>query len=165
MSQQIQIDPSLSKPERYKSLLPQIKSLVSGETDLTANLGNICAALKYGMDDFLWVGFYFVKGDELVLGPFQGPVACTRIKIPNGVCGACVQKKETIVVPDVDKFPGHIVCSSESKSEIVVPVYNGNDIYAVLDIDSDIYSNFDETDKQYLEEVCEIAAQLIHSAK
>jgi GAF domain-containing protein len=161
LSHEINKNTSLTKSERYKSLIPQIKSLVSGESDLTANLGNICAALKYSMDNFFWVGFYFKWGDELVLGSFQGPVACTRFKIPQGVCGACVQRKGTIIVPDVNKFPGHIACNQESKSEIVVPVFNGDEIYAVLDIDSNVYSNFDDTDKQYLEEVCILVSQLI----
>src|SRR4030067_2097138 len=100
-----------------------MEALVSGEDDLIANLGNLCAALKYGMDNILWVGVYFKKGDDLILGPFQGPVACSRIKIPNGVCGACAQRKETIIVPDVNQFPGHIACSSESNSEIVGAVF------------------------------------------
>ena len=113
-----------TKEEKYLSLVPQIKALLEGETDLIANLSNITSAIKYGMD-FFWVGFYFVKNDELVLGPFQGTVACTRIKNGTGVCGACMQKQETIVVDDVDAFPGHIACSSLSRSEIVIPVFNG----------------------------------------
>lgn len=163
MGEQTMAGLALSKEEKYKLLLPQIKSLIDGESDLTANLANICAALKYSMNSFFWAGFYFVKGNELVLGPFQGPVACTRITIPNGVCGACVKRKETIIVPDVDKFPGHIACSSFSKSEIVVPVYDRNsNVTAVLDIDSDNYNNFDETDKFYLEQLSGIVSQLIN---
>ena len=120
MSESITIDKSLDKAKQYEQLLLQIKSLVDGESDPTANLANICAALKYGMDGFFWVGFYFVKGDELVLGPFQGPVACTRIKIEHGgVCATAVKEKRTIVVDDVNTFPGHIACDAQSKSEIV----------------------------------------------
>lgn len=163
LSEEIIIQQDLSKEERYQSLLPQIKALVGGEPNLAANLGQICAALKYSTDSFFWVGFYFVEGNELVLQQFQGPVACSRIKIPEGVCGACVQRAETIIVPDVDKFPGHIVCSSLSKSEIVIPVFGKtNNIIAVLDIDSDEYNMFDETDKIYLEQICALVSQLIN---
>lgn len=163
MSESIVIDKALSKAEKYKQLLPQIRSLVDGENDLVANLANICAALKYGMDAFFWVGFYFVKGDELVLGPFQGPVACTRIKIDKGVCSVAVKDRKTMVVDDVNIFPGHIACSAESKSEIVVPIrQTDNDIFGVLDIDSDSYSMFDSVDAKYLEEVCSIVSQLIN---
>jgi len=165
MHEEIKINKSLSKEEKYKSLLPQIESLVSGEDDLIANLGNLCAALKYGMDNILWVGVYFKKGDDLILGPFQGPVACSRIKIPNGVCGACAQKKETIIVPDVNQFPGHIACSSESKSEIVIPVFNNGEVIAVLDVDSDKLANFDQTDKTYLEKLSPLITQLMDSSK
>lgn len=153
MSEEIKIDSSLSKEEKYKQLVPQVKSLIEGESDVTANLAQVCAALKYGMDRFFWVGFYFVHGDDLVLAPFQGPVACTRIKIPQGVCGACVQRKEVIIVPDVDKFEGHIACSSLSKSEIVIPVFQSDKVIGVLDVDSDEYNMFDEVDKKYLEEI------------
>jgi GAF domain-containing protein len=129
-----------NKAEKYNSLLPQIRDLVTDESDLICNLAQICAALKYSMDGFFWVGFYFRRGDELVLGPFQGPVACSRIKIPDGVCGAAASRKETIIVPDVDKFPGHIACSSLSKSEIVTPIFYGDTVIAVLDVDSESYS-------------------------
>ena len=146
----------ISKKEKYESLIPQIKSLLEGETDVIANLSNIVAAIKYGMN-FFWVGIYFVKGNELVLGPFQGPVACTRIALGKGVCGKCWETKEAIIVEDVDKFPGHIACSSESKSEIVLPVLNKiNDVQMVLDVDSDKLSDFDETDEMYLNKVVEI---------
>jgi L-methionine (R)-S-oxide reductase len=165
LSDSITIDPSLPKEEKYKSLLPQIESLVEGEDNMTANLGNICSALKYNMDKFFWVGFYLRKGDELNLGPFQGPVACTRIKIPSGVCGTVVKVKRTIIVDDVSKFPGHIACSSESKSEIVVPIFKDDEVIAVLDIDSDYYSSFDETDKTYLEKIVRLASQIIISGK
>lgn len=141
-----------SKEEQYLSLIPQIKGLVGGEPDLVANLANIAAALKEQFD-FFWVGFYLVKVDELVLGPFQGPVACTRINIGRGVCGASWAQANTIIVPDVEKFPGHIACSSISKSEIVVPLIKNNEVWGVLDVDSDQYNSFDETDAQFLKEI------------
>jgi L-methionine (R)-S-oxide reductase len=141
-----------SKQQRYDSLLPQIKALTTGESDLVANLANISAALKEGMN-FFWVGFYMVKEDQLVLGPFQGPIACTRIPFHKGVCGACYTKRETILVPDVEQFPGHIACSSASKSEIVLPAFKNGEVAMVLDVDSDQLNDFDETDAQYLEEL------------
>lgn len=139
-----------SKEEKYRSLLPQIGGLVRDEKDLVANLANVAAALRYGMG-FFWVGFYLVKEDELVLGPFQGPVACTRIQKGRGVCGTAWERKETIIVPDVEAFPGHIACSSESRSEIVVPVIQDGVVTGVLDVDSDRPGEFDETDRRYLE--------------
>lgn len=141
-----------SKAEQYESLLPQIKGLLEGENDLVANTANVVAALKEQFGWF-WVGFYFVKKDELVLGPFQGPVACTRIKKGRGVCGSSWAQQQTLIVPDVEKFPGHIACSSLSKSEIVVPVIRNNEVVAVLDVDSDMYDQFDTTDQQFLEQV------------
>lgn len=142
------------KEDKYKELLPQIKALVEAETDAIANMANVCAALKYGMDYF-WVGFYLVKQEQLVLGPFQGPLACTRIQKGKGVCGTSWLKAETIIVPDVDLFPGHIACSSLSKSEIVVPVFNSRAVVAgVLDVDSDQLNMFDETDAYYLKQIC-----------
>jgi len=138
----------------YDSLIPQIEALVGDETDLVANLANVAAAIKQTFG-FFWVGFYLVKGDELVLGPFQGPIACTRIALGKGVCGTSWGKGETIVVDDVDAFPGHIACSSLSKSEIVVPVIKNGNVVAVLDIDSDTLSTFDETDAHYLNNLCE----------
>ena len=141
-----------SKEEQYLSLIPQIKGLVDGEPDLVANLANIAAALKEQFD-FLWVGFYLVKDDELVLGPFQGPVACTRIRKGRGVCGTSWSQAKTIIVPDVEKFPGHIACSSISKSEIVVPMLKNNAVWGVLDVDSNQYNSFDETDAQFLTEI------------
>lgn len=141
-----------SKREQYESVLPQIKALTSYETDLTANLANTVAALKEQFG-WLWVGFYLVKEEELVLGPFQGPVACTRIKRGKGVCGTAWQHAATLIVPDVDAFPGHIACSSVSRSEIVVPVIRNNEVVAVLDADSKDLNSFDETDKHYLEEM------------
>jgi L-methionine (R)-S-oxide reductase len=141
-----------SKTEQYESLIPQVKALLEGEPDLIANTANVIAALKEQFGWF-WVGFYFVKNDELVLGPFQGPVACTRIRKGKGVCGTSWAKAETLVVPDVEKFPGHIACSSLSKSEIVVPVILKNEVIAVLDVDSELPDHFDSTDKYYLEKI------------
>jgi L-methionine (R)-S-oxide reductase len=141
-----------TKEEQYQAILPQIKALLEGETDLIANLANISAALKEQFG-WLWVGFYLVKNDELVLGPFQGPVACTRIKKGRGVCGTSWAKEETLIVPDVEKFPGHIACSSLSKSEIVLPLRNGEKVVGVFDIDSTELNTFDETDKKYLEQI------------
>lgn len=143
-----------TKEEKYRALLPQIKGLLADEDDLIANLANVCAALKETFG-FFWVGFYLVKGDELVLGPFQGPVACTRIRRGRGVCGTAWAEAGTLVVPDVDVFPGHIACSSRSRSEIVVPLVRAEGgVWGVLDIDSDELNSFDETDVRYLEEVC-----------
>ncbi|MES1221337.1 MAG: GAF domain-containing protein [Bacteroidota bacterium] len=142
-----------SKAEIYRSLIPQVSALIEGEPELVANLANITAALKEQFG-WLWVGFYLVKGDELVLGPFQGPIACTRIKKGRGVCGTSWQQAKTLIVPDVEKFPGHIACSSLSKSEIVVPVIRNNEVVAVLDVDSELLDQFDETDKEFLEKIC-----------
>ncbi len=149
-----------TKEERYRSLLPQLAALTAGETDFTANLANIAGALKQAFG-FFWVGVYLVKGDTLVLGPFQGPVACTRIRKGKGVCGTSWEKKQTLLVPDVDKFPGHIACSSDSKSEIVVPAFDkdGN-VLLVLDVDSDRLNDFDETDERYLGEVAGLISVL-----
>ncbi len=139
-----------TKEDQYRALLPQVSALLEGEPDLVANMANMAAALKEQFG-WLWVGFYLVKGDELVLGPFQGPVACTRIKKGRGVCGACWQQEKTLLVPDVEKFPGHIACSSLSRSEIVVPVMKDNIVIGVLDADSTELNQFDEVDKKYLE--------------
>lgn len=141
-----------SKQQQYESLLPQVRGLMEGETDLVANLANIAAALKEQFG-WLWVGFYLVKEGELVVGPFQGPVACTRIKKGRGACGASWAKEETLIVPDVEAFPGHIACSSLSRSEIVVPFRRGDEIIGVLDADSKDLDAFDETDRRYLEEM------------
>lgn len=151
MAEDLYIDNG-SKEEKYRTLLPQIKSLVSGEDDLIANLANVSAALKETFR-FFWVGFYLAKGDELVLGPFQGPIACTRIRKGRGVCGTAWERKETLVVPDVNAFPGHIACSSLSRSEIVVPLKKGDTVWGVLDIDSERTDSFDETDARFLEEI------------
>ena len=140
------------KTEQYQNLIPQIKSLLFGEPDLIANLANITAALKEQFGWF-WVGFYIVKEDELVLGPFQGPVACTRIKKGRGVCGSSRDKAATLIVPDVEKFPGHIACSSLSKSEIVLPLLKNGIVWGVLDVDSELLNQFDEKDQLYLEQI------------
>ena len=141
-----------SKQEQYESLIPQIEGLLFGETNLIANLANISAALKEQFN-WWWVGFYWVQEDELVLGPFQGPVACTRIKKARGVCGAAWEQGKTLIVEDVEIFPGHIACSSASKSEIVVPVFKNGIIVGVLDVDSELLAHFDETDQLYLEKI------------
>lgn len=142
-----------TKLEKYAELLPQVQALLEGEKDAVANMGNICAALKFGMN-FFWVGFYLVKDNELVLGPFQGPVACTRINKGKGVCGTSWERGEVIIVEDVDQFPGHIACSSLSKSEIVLPIYNSKkEIIGVLDVDSEELSAFDTTDEEWLKKI------------
>lgn len=144
-----------TKAEKYESLFKQIKALTEIEADSIANLSNFCSAIKYGMN-FYWVGFYIVKQEELVLGPFQGTVACTRIKKGKGVCGSSWITKETIIVDDVDQFPGHIACSSASKSEIVIPIIKNDQVIAVLDVDDDNYASFDKTDQHYLEKLISI---------
>ena len=141
-----------SKTDQYRSLLPQIRALVEGEKDRVANLANIVAALNQQFG-WLWVGFYLVKNEELVVGPYQGPVACTRIAKGRGVCGASWQQKRTLIVPDVEKFPGHIACSSLSRSEIVVPVFSRGEVVGVLDMDSTELNEFDEEDQRWLEEL------------
>ena len=159
MSESIFIDRNFSKEEQYIQLMPQIQSLMAGEKDEIARMANLTAVLKE-VFDWLWVGFYRVQGDELVLGPFQGPIACTRIAYGKGVCGTAWKEKQTIWVPDVEKFPGHIACSSASKAEIVVPVFDkDNSIIAVLDVDSERSDQLDETDKYNLEKICTIFAQ------
>ena len=155
MAESIQVT-GTTKTEKYESLLPQLKSLVEGEPDFIANLSNIMSALKYTLD-FFWVGIYFVKDKQLVLGPFQGPVACTRIAYGKGVCGKAWELKKTIIVEDVDQFPGHIACSSLSRSEIVLPAFAKNgDVSLILDVDSEHLSYFDHTDQQYLEQVMQL---------
>ena len=141
-----------NKAEQYQSLIPQIKGLLEGEPDLVANMANVAAALKEQFN-WLWVGFYVVKNEELVLAPFQGPVACTRISMCRGVCGTCWAQAKTLIVPDVEKFPGHIACSSQSRSEIVLPVIRNKTVIAVLDVDSVELDQFDSTDQKYLEEI------------
>ena len=142
-----------NKRELYETLLPQLQSLTAGETDVVANMANVAAALKQTFD-FFWVGFYLVKEEELVLGPFQGPIACTRIRFGRGVCGTAWKEARTLIVPDVEQFPGHIACSSDSKSEIVVPILKQGKVAGVLDIDSDTLDSFDTIDARYLEEIC-----------
>ncbi|MCZ8355290.1 MAG: GAF domain-containing protein [Cyclobacteriaceae bacterium] len=161
MAEELNIVTSASKAEKYQSLLPQIEGLVSGESDVTANLANVAAALKQVMN-FFWVGFYLVKENQLVLGPFQGPIACTRINFGKGVCGTSWKEGKTIVVPDVDAFPGHIACSSASKSEIVVPGFKDGKVCMVLDVDSDVLNDFDETDQVFLEQLMRIVEQFYH---
>ncbi|MDF2380452.1 GAF domain-containing protein [Nostoc ellipsosporum NOK] len=141
-----------SRQEQYEALFPQIQGLLEGETDLIANLANIAGALKEQFG-WLWIGFYLVKNEELVLGPFQGPVACTRIRKGKGVCGSSWAQAKTLIVPDVEKFPGHIACSSLSRSEIVVPIIRNNEVVAVLDADSAELDTYDATDKIYLEKI------------
>lgn len=145
----------MSKTEKYENLYKQLESLLEGETDQIANMANM-AALIHETFGFWWTGFYIVKGEELVLGPFQGPIACTRIPYGKGVCGTAWQRRSTIVVPDVEEFPGHIACSSLSRSEIVVPIFSNNSVYAVLDIDSKELATFDDTDKEWLEKIVEL---------
>lgn len=144
-----------NKEQQYQTLFPQIESLLAGENDTIANMANVAAALKQTFN-FFWVGFYRVKDDMLVLAPFQGPIACTRIRYGKGVCGTAWKEAATQIVPDVDLFPGHIACNSDSKSEIVVPVIRDGKVVAVLDIDSDELNSFDETDAVYLEKICRL---------
>lgn len=144
-----------SKKEQYEALIPQIQGLLEGETDLIANLANVTAALKEQFGWF-WVGFYLIKEEELVLGPFQGPIACTRIRKGRGVCGSSWAQAKTLIVPDVEKFPGHIACSSLSRSEIVVPLIRRQEIWGVLDVDSELLDQFDETDQVYLEKIVQM---------
>jgi GAF domain-containing protein len=141
-----------SKQDRYQTLVPQIENLIDGEKDLIANLSNVCAALRQTFG-FFWVGFYLVKENQLVLGPFQGPIACTRISYGKGVCGTSWKEARTILVPDVDQFPGHIACSSDSRSEVVIPGFKNQVVHLVLDVDSDRLNDFDQTDCIYLEQI------------
>lgn len=150
MAESLSLPQDASKAEKYTALIPQIEALIQGEEDLIANLANISAALKETFG-FFWVGFYLVKGKELVLGPFQGPIACTRIAYGKGVCGTAWQEGKTQLVPDVEAFPGHIACSSDSKSEIVLPAFKDGKVALVLDIDSDQLNDFEKTDVEYLE--------------
>jgi len=157
MAESLLINKNAAKEDIYETLLPQIAALVHNEPDLIANLANMSAALKEAFG-FLWVGFYLVKGEQLVLGPFQGPIACTRINKGKGVCGSVWEQKETIIVSDVNAFPGHIACSALSKSEIVVPILKNEEVIAVLDIDSDAINSFDKTDQKYLKALVELAS-------
>ncbi|MDR6943418.1 GAF domain-containing protein [Mucilaginibacter pocheonensis] len=155
MAEDLNITASTDKTEQYDTLIPQIEALLYGEPDLVANLANITAALKEQFKWF-WVGFYLIKDNELVLGPFQGPVACTRIGLGKGVCGTAWQQAKTLIVPDVEAFPGHIACSSLSRSEIVVPVFHNDEVVAVLDVDSELLDQFDETDAKFLEQIVKL---------
>jgi GAF domain-containing protein len=155
MSENLYIPTEASKSEKYEAILPQIEALISGEPDLYANLANISSALKEAFG-FFWVGFYLVKGNQLVLGPFQGPIACTRINPGKGVCGTAWVEKKTQLVPDVELFPGHIACSAASKSEIVIPVFKEEEVVMVLDVDSDLLDDFDAEDQEYLERMIRI---------
>ncbi|HWZ35637.1 MAG TPA: GAF domain-containing protein [Mucilaginibacter sp.] len=152
MAEDLTIITSTDKKEQYTSLIPQIEALLYGEADMVANLANVAAALKEQFK-WLWVGFYLVKNDELVLGPFQGPVACTRIAKGKGVCGNSWEQAKTLIVPDVDTFPGHIACASASRSEIVLPLFYNNEVIGVLDADSEYLANFDEIDAHFLEQI------------
>jgi GAF domain-containing protein len=158
MAENLYIPESASKAATYQAILPQIEALISTESDQTANLANVAAGLKEAFG-FFWVGFYLVKEDQLVLGPFQGPIACTRIAFGKGVCGSAWKEGKTQLVPDVEAFPGHIACSSASKSEIVVPVWKDQKIVMVLDVDSDVLDDFDGDDQRYLEELMEILSK------
>jgi L-methionine (R)-S-oxide reductase len=160
MAEDIIISPTANKKERYKQVVQHIEGLIAEESDFVANLANIAAVLKQAMN-FFWVGFYLVKKDQLVLGPFQGPVACTRIGYGKGVCGTSWKEKKVIVVPDVDNFPGHIACSSFSKSEIVLPVFKNNDVMLVLDVDSDKLNDFDEIDEKELVAITRIIEKIL----
>jgi L-methionine (R)-S-oxide reductase len=160
MAEELIIAPSTDKAERYETLVPQIEALVAGEKDLVANLSNIAAALRQTLD-FFWVGFYLVKDNQLVLGPFQGPIACTRIDFGKGVCGASWKEQKTILVPNVDEFPGHIACSSASKSEIVLPAFKDGKVALVLDVDSDKLNDFDQVDQRALEQVMRVVEKLL----
>lgn len=152
MAEDLKIITSANKEEQYQSLIPQVEALLHGEPDLIANMANVAAALKEQFKWF-WVGFYLVKNNELVLGPFQGPVACTRITKGKGVCGAAWQQEKTLIVPDVEEFPGHIACSSLSRSEIVLPLFSNNKVVGVLDVDSSELNEFDGIDEKYLSEI------------
>ena len=158
MSENLILSANADKETRYHEIIPQLKALIEGETDMTANLANVSAVLKEAFG-WWWVGFYLVKGEQLVLGPFQGPVACTRIAFGKGVCGTAWKKKKSILVPDVEQFAGHIACSSTSVAEIVIPLINNqNEVIGVLDIDSEKYDILDETDVKWLEEIVRIVA-------
>ncbi len=152
MAETLIIPSTTNRKEIYDTLLPQVEALIADEPDLIANLANIAAVLRQAFG-FFWVGFYLTKGNQLVLGPFQGPIACTRIDFDKGVCGYCYQTQQTVLVPDVEQFPGHIACSSDSKSEIVVPIFKEGKVFGVLDVDSDQLDDFSETDKAGLEAI------------
>ena len=161
MSEEISIDKHLAEEERYRLLVSQLKSLLVKEDNLISNLSNCTAAINDTFEKVSWVGFYLFDGKKLYLGPFQGKVACTSIEIGKGVCGASAEKRETLIVPDVNKFPGHIFCDNSSKSEIVVPLIKNDQLLGVLDLDSHEYNSFSEADKKYLEEICKFLCEEI----
>ena len=154
MGDNIVINSNLATEKKYRLLIKQLKILLNKKDNFLSNLSNLAAALKQSFDKISWVGFYLFDGKKLYLGPFQGHVACTEIELGKGVCGTSAEKRESIIIPDVDKFPGHIVCDNGSRSEIVVPVIKNEELFGVLDIDSYEYNSFDETDRKYLEEIC-----------
>jgi len=154
MADNIVINSNHSTDEKYRLLIKQLKSLLSKKDNFLSNLSNLTASLKQSFNKISWVGFYLFDGKNLYLGPFQGNVACTEIELGKGVCGISAEERESIIVPDVDKFPGHIVCDTGSRSEIVVPIIKNDELFGVLDIDSYEYNSFDETDRKYLEEIC-----------
>ena len=161
MAEELIINNHLSKEEKYIQITPQVEALIMGEQDVIANLANIMAALKYSFN-FLWVGVYVVKQNELVLGPFQGPIACTRIAKGKGVCGTAWEQKKTLIVPNVDEFPGHIACSSDSRSEIVLPIFNEEgEVALILDVDSEHLNNFNEIDEKYLSQIAQLIASFL----
>ena len=162
MAESLAFSKAGSRETIYREITPQIEALIAGETDITANLANVAAVLKEAFS-FFWVGFYLKKDGELVLGPFQGPVACTRLGLNQGVCGHAYSKRETVIVPNVDEFPGHIACSSASKSEIVVPIFNGSEVFGVLDVDSDRLDDFSDTDRIGLEGIGSVIERSIRS--
>ena len=160
MAEDLKITQGLNREDKYREIIPQIEALIMEESDLIANLGNICAALKESLN-FFWVGFYIIKESELVLGPFQGPVACTRIQKGKGVCGKAWHDGKVIIVPNVDEFPGHIACSAQSKSEIVIPIMRKGEVALILDIDSVYIDDFSELDEKYLKQILEIIEKQI----
>lgn len=161
MTEEIKIEKHLAEDEKYRLLVSQLKSLLNKNENIISNLSNCTAAIKEVVDKVSWIGFYLFDGKHLYLGPFQGKVACTIIDIGKGVCGTSARRKETIIVPDVDKFPGHIACDSGSKSEIVIPIIKNNSLIGVLDLDSYEYNSFNELDKKYLEEICKFLSEEI----
>ena len=161
MAENLAIDKNLSLEEQYKNVISQVEYLLDGNDHLITNLANLSAVLKQSFNKISWAGFYLYDGKKLYLGPFQGKIACTQIELGKGVCGISALKRETIVVPDVDKFPGHIVCDSDSKSEIVVPIIKDGNLFGVLDLDSSLLNSFNETDKIYLEKLCKFFSEKI----
>ena len=161
MAENLAIDKNLSLEEQYKNVISQVEYLLDGNDHLITNLANLSAVLKQSFDKISWAGFYLYDGKKLYLGPFQGKIACTQIELGKGVCGISALKRETIIVPDIDKFPGHIVCDSDSKSEIVVPIIKDGNLFGVLDLDSSLLNSFNETDKIYLEKLCKFFSEKI----